>query len=133
MSADGALALLSHLPIDDIILIVADYEELYIPPDLNAAEGWFRNLDEQLSRHGHKTCNVRTWDNLYKYLPAHIIDINYISGNLELIVEMADGLRCELRRSHYDCPIGETPLLEFSTTKYPRVSLTISIECQKDC
>jgi hypothetical protein len=134
-SASVALALVLYLPIDEIILIVAAYEELYIPPALNAVEGWFRKLDEQLSRYRCKTCNVRTWDSptsFYKYLPAHIVDVNYISGNIGLIIQMPHGLRYELRISHYDCRL-ETPLLEFSTMKYPMVSLTVSIECQKDC
>jgi hypothetical protein len=99
-SASVALAVIRHLPIDELILLVVAYEDVWIPPILKSVEGWFRSLTDRLARRIYDEVIIaKYYDGGWnRSTTANIVDYRYgteIKNEIHLIAISKDFSRYE--------------------------------------
>jgi hypothetical protein len=70
-SAAVALAVRGHLPISDVVLLVAAYEDLWIPNIFRQIETWYRRLNYRLSVNGTEAVEILVFDHQLDSANSH--------------------------------------------------------------
>jgi hypothetical protein len=99
-SASIALAVVRYLPIDGLVLIVAKYEELWIPSYLHRLERWYRRLNDRLTKGIFDDCVLCAPYPSKNRVAAKIVNVEKSNeGHNEIIVIVIDrnGKRYEMK------------------------------------
>jgi hypothetical protein len=85
-SAAVALAVVRHLPVNDLVLLTAAYEDLWIPPIFASVERWFRRLNDQLTNRIFDEFDLTVAGIPRRLVTARIIDFDTTNENVSVAV-----------------------------------------------